>query len=177
MSLRRHLLYHAAVLAACVLSVAPSSGAEGLDPANALAQFAPPAEAVVYLIAPAASFRFALDETRMQKAACRFVSHDPEAIGALVDLVRRSEPRAALRVGGLDLRAGVYLVSAEGATMDVILGAEYAGVPASGVLRQSGSGDVRAVDIAAAPSLAADLRAWAKRFGGGGDGGACGQLH
>jgi ribosomal protein S12 methylthiotransferase accessory factor YcaO len=105
---------------------------------------------------------------------CRYATVDPAAIGALFAVIRAADPQATPLFQQPDMRAVIHLAREDGARVDFFLQDNLGSkLPVIGVVETSSAGTLRSVPLTAGPTLMTDLRDWATRHGGVGDGSGC----
>ncbi len=164
-------------LLAFVLAMVSTSAVRAAEPLdmNALLRSAETAtEATVLLIPPMSIYRNPVNEAGLQQDSCRYATVDAPAIGALVSLLKASGIATTPVYQKPDIREAVYLTLADGGRLNFFVQDNNGSrLPVQGVVETSTSGQLRSIAITAQPTLSTDLRAWAARSGGPGDGAAC----
>jgi|GEM_PF-2184826 len=153
---------------------APLSAAEPFDPSALLGAPAQTVAATVFLVPSEVVYHDALDEAAVRRVGCRYTVGDAGAIRPLVGLIAAAEIRSSPFFQKPDVRAVVHLVHADGLRIEFHLQDNFGGkLPVIGVVETSEGGGFRTVPITGRATLMTDLRAWAERHGGAGEGNAC----
>lgn len=130
--------------------------------------------ATVLLIPPMSIYRNPVTEAELQQESCRYATVDAPAIRALVGLLKNAGVAAAPVYQKPDIREAVYLTLADGGRLNFFVQDNNGGrLPVLGVVETSTSGQLRSNAITAQSTLSTDLRTWAAKSGGTGDGAAC----
>ena len=159
-----------ATLCFCV----PLSAAEPFDMSALMGAPAQTVEATVFLVPAELVYHDALDEAAVRRVGCRYTVADAGAIRPLIGLIAAAALQSSPLFQKPDVRAVVHFVHTDGMRIDLHLQDNFGGkLPVIGVVETSEGGGFRTVPITARPTLMTDLRAWAERHGGPGEGNAC----
>jgi hypothetical protein len=169
--MRSSLFRSFACSGALVLGLGAGASEAAIDLASAIAGMSEASVATVVLVPPMAVYQVALDQTGLQNAGCHYTSNDPGAIRVLAGIVTSAEVAVNPVYQRADLREGVYFTMANGGRFSVLFTDKATSrLPAMGVAETSSGGQVQSAAVSARPSLASEVRRWAKAHGGAGTG-------
>ena len=123
------------------------------DELNQLVELNDVSKISAILISPSMSFRFRLDEERINAAGCAYESSDPNKVKELIAIFHNSKiKKTASLDNSYEPRSVVYFVRQDGSQAKILLGDSKSGMPVAGQIEK--------ININADPGLSKALRKW-----------------